>query len=122
MKPELGIQFEIDVIDKHNKVKFFEREGKYLFWNRVYAKGEDMDKVKEITYIVHPSFPNPVRRVRNRESGFELIIWAWGEFTIKIIITTKDEEEYYRDFFLGFGDKLEEAHRRDVVATNVGDK
>lgn len=115
VKPELDIEFVNEVVDKDNQVKFLKQGDKYLFRNRIYAKGGDIDKVREITYVVHPSFPDPIRRVRDRGSNFELIIWAWGEFTIKTIITTTDKKEHYKDFDLKFGDKLREAERRKDV-------
>lgn len=123
VKMKTNIEFDNEVVDKDNKVKYFQSGGKYLFRNRIYAKGGDIDKVEEITYIVHPSFPSPVRRVRNRESDFELIIWAWGEFTIKIIITTKDGEEDYRDFDFRFGDKVRDARgNKDIKFEEVEKK
>ena len=83
-QPQLDIIIDNEVVDK-GRVKYLKRGDKYLFGNRIYAKGEDMDKVKEITYSFPPSFPNPVIRVRDRESGFEVITWVWGEFNIKIM-------------------------------------
>lgn len=104
------IRFDNEVVDhKDDTVKYLEREGKYLYWHRIYAKEGDIDKIKEVTYILHPTFPKPVRRAWDRKSNFELIIWAWGEFDIKIIITTEDGEEHHQDFSFRFGDKLRKA-------------
>jgi len=117
-QPKLDIIIDNEVVDK-GRVKYLKRGDKYLFWNRIYAKGEDMDKVKEITYSFHPSFPNPVIRVRDRESGFEVITWVWGEFNIKIIITTEYGEEHYVDFPFRFGDKLRDAKRNNIIFEEV---
>ena len=120
MNPELDIHFDNDVVDKDGVVKYREQGDKYLFWNRIYANGKDMDKVAEITYNFHPSFPNPVIRVRDRGSDFEVITWSWGEFTIQITITTKDGEEHYRDFHFRFGEKVRDAERNNKKFEKVG--
>lgn len=114
MEPELDIQFYNEVIDENNNVKYFKSGSRYLYWHRIYAQGRDLDKVKEITYILHSSFANPIRKISTRSNGFELITWAWGEFTIKTIITTIDGEEHYKDFPFRFGDKLRDAKRNNI--------
>jgi transcription initiation factor IIF auxiliary subunit len=43
---------------------------------------EELDQVKEVTYLLHPSFPDPVCVVRDRSSAFRISTAGWGEFTI----------------------------------------
>jgi len=55
------------------------------FWEwSVWIEGPD-DEVREVvsvTYYLHPTFPTPVRVVRDRATNFRLTTMGWGEFTI----------------------------------------
>ncbi len=114
MEQRLDVEFDNEVYDNNRQVMYKKSRDKYLYRHRIYAKGNDLDKVKEIKYTLHPSFPNPIRTVRDMENNFELITWAWGEFRIKIIIITKDGNEHYRDFDFRFGDKLRDAKKNKI--------
>ena len=57
-----------------------------------------LDKIDSVTYVLHPTFPNPVREVSDRKSKFALETTGWGSFDIRIMIRYKDgkeEEEWY---------------------------
>lgn len=58
----------------------------------VYVRGtnnEDISSyVKEVTFVLHNSFPNYIRTLT--KFPFELYEKGWGEFDIKIIITLRD--------------------------------
>jgi transcription initiation factor IIF auxiliary subunit len=58
----------------------------------VWLDGPDaeLDQVKEVIYRLHPTFPSPVRTVRNRKSGFKLSTGGWGVFTIRATVLNKD--------------------------------
>lgn len=60
-----------------------------------------LDKIDHIVYFLHPTFPNPVRTVSNRESRFALRTKGWGEFQINAQVVFKDKEvdraEYHLD-------------------------
>jgi len=43
---------------------------------------ERLDDVAAVTYRLHPTFNDPVRRVTDRTSNFELRTAAWGEFNM----------------------------------------
>jgi len=43
----------------------------------------DLEKVEYVRYILHSSFPEPVRRVDTRKGGFALEAEGWGEFKLK---------------------------------------
>jgi hypothetical protein len=43
-----------------------------------------------VTYRLHPTFPNPVREVRDAASKFKLSSAGWGEFTIFADVKLKD--------------------------------
>jgi transcription initiation factor IIF auxiliary subunit len=59
-------------------------EGKdYWRWS-IWLDGTDaeLDAVDHVVYTLHPSFPNPVRSVKDRATKFRLETAGWGTFTI----------------------------------------
>lgn len=58
-----------------------------------------LDTVETVEYILHPTFPDPVRRIDDREHCFALLSSGWGVFTIDIRVHFKDgrtERERYK--------------------------
>lgn len=51
---------------------------------------EKIDEIDHVEYILHPTFPQPVRTVRERSTNFRLESSGWGEFMIHAKITTKN--------------------------------
>ncbi len=52
----------------------------------VYLVGDDpgeLDKVDRVKYILHYTFPDPIRTVVQRQGGFRLKTNGWGTFLIK---------------------------------------
>jgi|SRR5579859_287549 len=47
---------------------------------------ETIHRIRSIEYILHPTFPNPVRTVTNKETRFALFSSGWGVFRIGINI------------------------------------
>lgn len=92
---ELKISFAHELYSEKTKVVHYKQPwvsgSRTLYRNRICVKGnnEDIDKIREVKYILHPTFPNPIRTVTNtkRDKEFELIFWAWGEFKMHIIVT-----------------------------------
>ncbi len=63
---------------------------------------EEQDKLKEVksvTYYLHKTFPDPIRKQMNREDKFVLKTSGWGTFMIYIDIELNDgeivEQEHY---------------------------
>jgi hypothetical protein len=52
---------------------------------------EELDAVEEVVYTLHPSFPEPVQRRRDRETNFRLSASGWGEFRLTASVKKKDE-------------------------------
>lgn len=52
----------------------------YWYWE-VHLEG-DLSRVKEVEYTLHETFPKPVRRIRDKQTGFKLEASGWGGFTI----------------------------------------
>ena len=52
------------------------RRWKWAVW--VDGTPEELDSVDHVTYILHPTFHNPVKVVHNRETKFRLEATGWG--------------------------------------------
>jgi hypothetical protein len=50
----------------------------------------ELDAVEMVRYTLHPTFPDPVRTVTDRQTAFKLDAIGWGEFTIQAQIIRKD--------------------------------
>jgi hypothetical protein len=61
---------------------------------------KDLDAIDHVEYTLHPTFPNPVRPVANRRTGFRLDSSGWGEFTIYLEIKNKDGSTKKRRHYL----------------------
>lgn len=48
----------------------------------VWIEGESLDGVKEVVYTLDPSFPRPVRRIKDRSSRFKIQDVASSSFTL----------------------------------------
>ena len=125
MKPKLEIDFNNEIVDNGNRVKYQKQENNTLFWNRIYYTGKDKERIKEITYILDEGFPNPERKTMDRKNDFEIIIWSLGESVIEVIITTIDGNEYTKYFKINFEDELKQAindrDKNGIEFVNVGD-
>jgi transcription initiation factor IIF auxiliary subunit len=58
----------------------------------VFLEGSEstLNTIECVEYTLHPSFPNPVRKVCNRGNRFSLSSNGWGEFNISVRILFKD--------------------------------
>ena len=94
-KNEVALNEVVD--NKEEKVVHYKRPwvaGSRIFYkNRIYVS-KGVDKISRVKYMLHPTFPNPVRTVTNKDTNFELIFWAWGGFQMDIIVTDTDGEIY----------------------------
>jgi transcription initiation factor IIF auxiliary subunit len=55
------------------------------WWNwAVWIKGsrDELDAIKSVTYTLHSTFRNPVRKVTDRGTNFRLKTEGWGVFTL----------------------------------------
>jgi transcription initiation factor IIF auxiliary subunit len=75
-------------------------------WNwRVFvdADAETLRQIECVEYTLHPTFPDPVRRVCNQsETKFALSSNGWGTFTIKVRIQYRDGRIELREHPLVF--------------------
>jgi len=58
----------------------------------VWVDGPDeaLDRIDFVEWTLHPTFPNPVRRVRDRDSKFRLETGGWGTFPILARVRMKE--------------------------------
>lgn len=50
----------------------------------------ELGNVDHVEYVLHPTFPSPVRQVSVPEGGFALKTSGWGTFQLKAFVYTKD--------------------------------
>ena len=46
------------------------------------SEDEALDMIDFVEWTLHPTFPNPVRKIRDRSSKFRLETGGWGVFQI----------------------------------------
>jgi len=61
---------------------------KWSVW--IEGSANELDQVESVTYNLHPTFPNPVRRVGSRENKFLLKSAGWGVFTLYASVLRKN--------------------------------
>ena len=54
---------------------------------------DELDEVEWVEYILHPTFPNPVRKIKDRDTNFRLESRGWGEFNIKVHVYLDDRDD-----------------------------
>jgi hypothetical protein len=75
----------------------------------VWLDGSDaeLDGVESVEWVLHPTFPNPIVLVRQRQTRFRLDASGWGAFEINAQVETKDGPHQHLKAWL----RLEEADR-----------
>jgi transcription initiation factor IIF auxiliary subunit len=70
----------------------------------VYVKAEEpvLDRIEYVEYMLHPTFPEPVRRIDTRENDFSLSANGWGEFLILARVFFKNGESVNVEHWLSF--------------------
>lgn len=59
-------------------------------WEVFLTPKSALNNVNSVTYYLHKTFPNPIRMINKRKTGFKLKSRGWGEFQIKAVIEFKD--------------------------------
>jgi hypothetical protein len=111
----LNVEVASDVYSEKDRQVLYCPKGNYMVVrNRIYLTGSDLDKVKQVKYLLHPSFSNPVAVSEDPTKNFEVWIWSWGGFPIKATITTKGGQIFEKDFDFSFKSKFEEAQSKGI--------
>lgn len=80
----------------------------------------ELETIEQVTYTLHPSFPNPVRVIRARRGGFRLQSNGWGEFKIYIDILFKNGTHTQLSHDLKLNEEIEQTERpngKQIAAT-----
>ncbi len=59
-----------------------------------------LENIESVTYMLHATFPNPVKVIKDKASKFKLKTSGWGTFMIKIKIDEKGGDEVFQQHFL----------------------
>ncbi len=54
------------------------------------GRPKDLAAIDHVVYTLHPTFPDPVRTVRDRRTGFKLESSGWGEFELYLEIVDRE--------------------------------
>jgi NTE family protein len=85
-----------------------DQHSKYLgddYWHwSVWVEGtdEELDGVDHVVYTLHPTFPNPVRTVRERSTKFRLESEGWGVFRLFATVVYSDRTQRVLEIDLKF--------------------
>jgi transcription initiation factor IIF auxiliary subunit len=68
----------------------------YWTWS-VWIDGPDaeLDQVQFVEWVLHPTFPNPIRRATQRQDKFRIEASGWEAFEINAQVSTKDGREQH---------------------------
>lgn len=80
----------------------------WKWWIWIDGPQEELDQIDHVTYILHPTFPNPVREIQNRHSQFLLESSGWGEFLIRANVMYKNGRKIPLKHFLKLEYKKED--------------
>jgi len=65
----------------------------WRWWAWIEAEGTELDKVKEVIWILHPTFNQSRVRVTDHSSKFQLRTAGWGTFLLRAEVVLKDDEK-----------------------------
>jgi hypothetical protein len=87
------------IIGKFNNRTFYR-------W-RVFVDEPDqiLNTIAEVQYLLHPTFPNPLRVQTDPKAKFALETVGWGQFLIEITIKYKDKSTANMEYSLDFKKK-----------------
>lgn len=78
----------------------YEGENYWKWWIWIEGLVPELDQVHFVVYTLHPTFPNPVRKISDRSSKFRLTTAGWGVCQIYANVVLKDKREIRLEHFL----------------------
>jgi len=74
---------------------------------------QDLDQIEYVEYALHETYPKPIRRISDRDSGFQLKENGWGEAPLYVTIHYKDEKRRsdYQAYRLNFKEPTTQSAR-----------
>ena len=67
----------------------YEGDDWWKWWIWIDGTETELDRISEVIYTLHPTFPDPVRTVRDRSTKFRLETAGWGTFRILAKVVPK---------------------------------
>jgi hypothetical protein len=102
-------------IAQHTHYVAADRRWDWAIW--VDGTESELGEIEAVEYTLHPTFPEPVRLVRNRADKFRLEDSAWGEFEINAHALMKDGNSEHLKHWLHLetpeGERAPEKDARD---------
>ena len=82
-------------------------EDRPLYRVFLYLEGPDLPFVESVTYVLHPTFPDPIRVVPRTPSNplCKLEIWTWGLFDVAVTVTEKSGARFRLAHHLEYEDE-----------------
>ena len=104
--------FDPDIVGRQVEVQNPEAD-QPLYRVHIYLEGPDLVRVRSVTYKLHETFRNPVRRVIRSPTNprCKLSFWAWGVFAVEAEIKDKRGRPHRRHHRL--------AYNRDIFQEDV---
>ena len=84
----------------------------------VWIDGPDaeLDQVELVEWILHPTFPNPIVPVKQRQTKFRLDRTGWGEFEINANVTAKDGRPQHLKHQLRLAESAKQSPKRSSAS------
>jgi len=78
----------------------------WKWWIWIEGENNELDNIDHVVYTLHPTFPNPVRTVNDRNTKFKFKASGWGIFTFyaKLFLKNKTEITLSHDLYLEYPD------------------
>ncbi len=77
-----------------NTSEYIGKVGETDWWswkaNIVATEPDSLAEIQYVEYLLHPSFPDPVQRVKLKYGGFPLTMKGWGTFNLKAKLIFED--------------------------------
>jgi transcription initiation factor IIF auxiliary subunit len=81
----------------------------------------ELEDIAAVEYTLHPTFPDPIRKSRDRADRFALYSNGWGEFAVKIEVQPKTGKPYSLTYNLRLDDD-NWPRPEESAAVDAGDK
>jgi transcription initiation factor IIF auxiliary subunit len=59
-----------------------------------------LTKIKNVKYVLHSTFADPIKTVEMPNEGFKLKGYGWGEFAVKVEVTLRDDSKLQKYHWL----------------------
>lgn len=84
-RPEIVAQFELKA---SGEPEFIQQQRYRHYRLRLHVRAVP-DETYAVTYTLHDSYPDPVRECLDRESGFEIRLTSYGDYTVQAHVRSK---------------------------------